>query len=104
MAANKQKPKVKIKYRHSSTLLKCVILTAIILSTVALLVLQNATTQQKMKEENLRHEAAELEHHKRELEARVRSHGTVEDIQQYAELVLGFVDPDTVYFEVETTD
>ena len=104
MAATTKKPRIKIKYRHSSTLMKCVILTAIILSTVALLILQNATTQKKMEYDNLRHEAAKQEHRKRELESYIQSHGTVEDIKRYAEVVLGLVDPDTVYFEVVPKD
>lgn len=98
------KRKVKIKYRHSSILLKCVILTAIVLSTVALLILRNAIDQKKMEYDRLRHEAAAEEHRRTELESYVHSHGTVEDIKRYAEVVLGLVDPDTVYFEVVPKD
>ena len=100
MAASTRRPRIKIKYRHSSTLLKCVILTAIILSTVALLILRNAITQKKMEYDRLRREAAQQEHRREELESFVMTHGTVDDIKRYAEVVLGLVDPDTVYFEV----
>ena len=99
-----RKPKIKIKYRHSSTLLKCVILTAIILSTVALLILQNAITQKKIEYDRLRREAAQQEHRRELLESFVVTHGTVDDIKRYAEVVLGLVDPDTVYFEVVPKD
>ncbi len=104
MAANRKKPRVKIKYRHSSILLKCVILTAIVLSTVALLILRNAIAQEKIAYDRLRQEAALEEHRRAELEEYVRSHGTVEDIKRYAEVVLGLVDPETVYFEVVPKD
>ena len=104
MATNIKKPRVKIKYRHSSLLLKCVILTAIIFSTVAVLLIRNATVQKKIEYDRLRREAAKEAHRKEQLESYVQSHGTVEDIKRYAEVVLGLVDPDTVYFEVVPKD
>lgn len=104
MATKKKKPRVKIKYRQTSTLLKCVILTAIVFSTVALLVLRNATLTEKKRYETLRKDAAFELSRRDKLQEYVASHGTVEDIKRYAEVVLGLVDPDTVYFEVVPKD
>ncbi len=104
MATQKKKPRVKIKYRQSSTLLKCVILTAIVFSTVALLILRNATLYEKKMYDQWRQDAAFELHRRQELKDYVASHGTVEDIKRYAEVVLGLVDPDTVYFEVVPKD
>lgn len=104
MAARNQKRRVKIKYRQSPILLKCALLAAIIFSTVALLVVRNAVTQKKLEYDALRAEAAQEEHRRRTLEEYQDAHGTVDGIKRYAEVVLGLVDPDTVFFEVDPKD
>lgn len=100
----KKRSRVKIKYRQSPILLKCALLAAIIFSTVALLVVKNAVTQEQMEYDALRKAAAYEEHRKALLEECKNEHGTVEDIKRYAEAYLGLVDPDTVFFDVEPKD
>lgn len=98
MAAKKKK-RIKVIYRHSSPLLKCVILAAIVFSTVALLVLKNAIKRKEMEYDDLRKQAAMEEHRRDQLEEYLENHGTVEGIRQYAEEVLGLVYPGTVFYE-----
>ena len=104
MAKKFRKPNVVFKYRQSPILLKCAILAAIVCCTVALLVVRNANIQKKIEYDLYRTEAAQEEHRKRTLESYQQAHGTVEGIKRYAEVVLGLVDPDTVFFEVEPKD
>lgn len=98
MAARKRK-RIKVIYRHSSPLLKCVLLTAIVFSTVALLVLKNAIKRKEMEYDDLRKQASQEEHRRTELEEYLENRGTVDGIRQYAEEVLGLVYPGTVFYE-----
>ena len=104
MAKARKKRRVKFIYRHSSTLLKSAVLAAIIFSTAALLILKNAVNQANIAYESLRVEAAQEQHRHRQLETYLRQHGTVDGIKQYAEDVLGYVDPDTKFFKSTPKD
>ena len=95
----KKKRRVKIIIRHSSPLLKCVLLAAIVFSTVALLVLKSANTRKQIEYDELRKKASQQETRRTRLQENMENHGTVEGIKRYAEEVLGLVDPDTVFFE-----
>ena len=95
----KKKRRVKIILRHSSPLLKCVLLAAIVFGAVALLVLKSAVTRQEIEYNELRKKAAQEETRRSRLQQNMENHGTVEGIKRYAEEVLGLVDPDTVFFE-----
>lgn len=90
--------RIRLVYRRSSTLLKCVVLTAIVVSTVCLLALRGALLEVREKTDELRNEAAELEQKNKRLEQYVTGLGTVEGIKNIAFDQLGLVDPDTVIF------
>lgn len=101
-ATQKKKRRVKIVFRHSSTLLKCVILAAIVLSTAAILILRSEIGRTKQEYDDLRGQAAQQEQKKLRLEDYIKEHGTVEGIKRYAGEVLGLVDPDTTFYDPET--
>ena len=104
MAKAKPKRRVKFIYRHSSILLKCVVLAAIIFSTAAILIVKNAIRQADLEYDALRQTAAQEQHRRRELDSYISQHGTVDGIKQYAEDVLGYVDPDTKFFRTTPQD
>ena len=98
----KKKRRVRVVFRHSSTLLKCVILAAIVLSTAAILILRNEIGRTKQQYDDLRDQAAQQEQKKHRLEDYIKEHGTVEGIRRYASEVLGMVDPDATFYDTET--
>ena len=90
--------RIRLVYRRSSTLLKCVVLTAIVLSTVCLIALRGAILEAQREADNLRIQAAELEQRNKRLEKYINGIGTVEGIKNIAIDKLGLVDPDTIIF------
>lgn len=100
MTAGK-KPRFRLVYRRSSTLLKCVVLAMILTGTLALVVLRSALLQTESKTEDLRHEAATLAQENQELERSISQLGTVQSVKELANKLLGLVDPDTVIFQAE---
>lgn len=99
MAADR-KPlsRIRLVYGHSSTLVKCVVLAAIVLSTLALLTLRFAILDAREKTEARRSEAAALEKENSQLERSIAELGTVQSVKDLAGKLLGLVDPDTVIF------
>ena len=89
---------IKLVYRRSSTLVKCVVLTAVILCTIAMLTLRFALLSAKEKEADLKNEVAALEQENDSIITRIKELGTVESIKELAGKLLGLVDPDTVIF------
>lgn len=92
---------IRIVYKRSSTLLKCVVLTALIVSAVALLTLRGAYLQQLQQQEALRQQAAELEQDNDLLARNISQLGTLQGIRRIATEELGLVDPGTVIFVPE---
>ena len=90
--------RVRLVYRRSTPLTKCVVLTAIVLSTIALLALRGAILETKEKEAQLQNEVATLEKENKSLLDRISELGTVQSIKDLAGKLLGLVDPDTVIF------
>lgn len=90
--------RIRLVCRRSSPLTKCVVLTAIILSAIALLALRGAILETKEKEAALKNEAAMLEKENDSLLDRIAELGTVQSIKDLAGKLLGLVDPDTVIF------
>ena len=90
--------RIRLVYRRSSTLLKCVVLTAIVLSTVALLTLRISIGQEKEKAEAFRAQAAGLEQANSQLQQDIDQLGTVQSIKDIAGEKLGLVDPDAIFF------
>lgn len=93
--------RVRLVYCHSSMLLKCVVLAAVVLATLALLVLRGSILQAREHTDTLRNEAAVLEEENSRLVEDIGLQGTVDGILKLAKEKLGLVDPDTVIFEPE---
>lgn len=92
---------IRIVYTRSSTLLKCVVLTALIVSAAALLTLRGAYLQQLQQQEALRQQAAVLEQENSQLIRNISQLGTLQGIRRIATEELGLVDPGTVIFVPE---
>lgn len=90
--------RVRIVYRRSSPLVKCVVLATIVLCTVTLLTLRFAIQDANTKAEDLRDQAAQLEQENQKLEENISGLGTVDSVKQIAKEELGLVDPDTVIY------
>ena len=90
--------RVRLKVRHSSVAVKCVILVTLVVCTVALLVLRVAIMNTRKEENALREEAAALEQQNDTLRDDISQMGTGESIKKLAGKLLGLVDPDTVVF------
>ena len=90
--------RIKLVYRRSSTLLKCVVLAAILLSTVALVALRISILEAKAQAENLRGQAAVLEEENQQLEKNIAQLGTVQSVKRIASEELGLVDPDSSFY------
>jgi cell division protein FtsL len=98
--ANRFKPfsRIRLVYRRSSLLLKCVVLVAIILSTAALLTIRHSIRSSQQELEQLRNQAARLEQENQQLDQQTSELGTVDSIKQIAQEELDLVDPDAIIF------
>lgn len=96
--------RIRLVYRRSSTLLKCVVLTAIILCTVCLMVLRSSILEEKAEAEDLRAQAAVLEQENQQLEVNIAELGTVESVKRIALELLGLVTPDTIIFQTNESN
>ncbi len=92
--------RIKLVYRHSPLLLKCAVLATIVLSTVALVALRLEISQYQQQTDLYRAQAAQLEQENRQLEEDIRQKDTVEGVKDIATKELGYVDEDTVFFEI----
>lgn len=90
--------RIRLVFGRSSTLLKCIVLATIIVSTLALLTLRLAILDTKAKTDAQRNEAAALEQENQALEDSIDQLGTVQSIKDLAGKLLGLVDPDSVIF------
>lgn len=101
--AAKQSPlsRIRLVYRRSPTILKCVLLGMLLVGTLALTVLRISLEDTKAQTEDLREQAIALELENRELERSISQLGTVQSVTELAGKLLGLVDPDTVIFQPE---
>lgn len=90
--------RIRLIYRRSTTLVKCVVLAAIVLSTVALIALRISVQAEKGRQDKLQQQAAQLEQENYALTRSIAQLGTVESIKRIATLQLGLVDPDSQFF------
>ena len=97
---NRKNPfsRIRLVYRRSSPLLKCVVLAAIVLSTAALLTLHFTIRQTRQQTQALRAQAAQLEQENQELKQNIAQIGTVQSIKRIATERLDLVDPGTEFF------
>ena len=98
MARRNPLSRIRLVYRRSSTLVKCVVLAALILCTLALLVLRKEILDTKSQLKDAREKAAALERENDRLEQSISQLGTVQSVTDLAGKLLGLVDPDTVIF------
>lgn len=90
--------RIRLKNRHSSALVKCIVLVTLVVCTVALLALRVAILDAQQQGNTLREEAAALEQQNQALNEDISELGTVQSIKKLAGKLLGLVDPDTVVF------
>ena len=91
----------RLVYRRSSTVVKCVVIAALVLGIAALLILRSAIEKNQQEKEQLRQQAAILEQENKKLEYSISQLGTVQSVAELAERLLGLVDPDTIIFHPE---
>lgn len=95
---NNPSGRIRLVYRRSSMLLKCVVLVTILVSTAALLALSVSLHKVRQETEELRLQAAQLEEENDQLAQDISLLGTIESIKKIAAEQLGLVDPDTEFF------
>ncbi len=103
--ANRSNPlsRIRLVYRRSSTLLRCVVLAAVVLSIAAIVALGAVTRQYRMQTEEYRQQAALLEQENRKLEKYISQLGTVQGVKRIAREELDLVDPDDIFFQTNET-
>ena len=89
---------IRLVYRRSSILVKCVVLTTIVLSTMALVILRIPIQSNQGRQADLQMQAAQLEQDNRMLTKQIAELGTVESVKRIATLELGLVDPNSQFF------
>ena len=104
MAVNNPFRRIRLVYHRSSTLLKCVVLTAIVLSTAVLVTLRFTIQDFQARQQVLAQQAAQLEQENRLLTQNIAELGTVESVKRIAREELGLVDPDTEFFIPEESN
>lgn len=98
--SNRKNPfsRIRLVYRRSSPLLKCVVLAAIVLSTAAILTIHFSIRQAQQETQLLRSHAARLEQENQELVEHLSEVGTVQSIKRIAREELDLVDPEAEFF------
>ena len=88
----------RLVYKRSSPLTKCVVLVAILLSTVALLATRSAIKRNQQEQARLEEQAAQLAYDNYQLSKKIAEIGSVESIKRIATQELGLVDPDSEFY------
>lgn len=101
MASRNPFRRIRLKYRRSSTLVKCMVLAMVVVCTAALLTLRFALLDTKQQLDQKRNEAAVLEQENKALERSISQLGSVQSVIELAGELLDLVDPDTVIFTPE---
>jgi len=93
--------RIRLVYKRSSNLTKIVVLCAVVLSTATLLTLRWALLDTQAQSDALKDQAAQLEQENAQLEDKNEALGSVDSAMDIAQDELGYVDPDTVFFDPE---
>ena len=93
--------RIRLVYKRSSSLTKAVVLCAVVLSTATLLTLRWALLDTQAQSDALKDQAAQLEQENAQLEDKTNALGSVDSAMDIAQDELGYVDPDTVFFDPE---
>ena len=99
-----KKSSFRVVYRHSSLLLKCAVLVAIVVSIVALNVIRINTDRANARTDVARTQAARVEREMAHTQELTKEKDTVEGSKQIATEKLGLVDPGTVYYQFTNQD
>ncbi|MBQ3000542.1 MAG: hypothetical protein IJD63_02210 [Oscillospiraceae bacterium] len=102
--ARKQKPKIRLRFRHGSPLLKIALIVTLVICTVSLLTLHNAITRVEAETELLRQQAARLERENHDLARNIAEVGTVQGIKRIASQMLDLVEGGASFFTPSTTN
>ena len=89
---------IRIVFRRTSPLMKCVVLTLIVACTAALIALRVNIQQSKDRQTDLQQQAIQLVQENKALTQTIAKLGTVESVKRIAETELGLVDPNTQFF------
>lgn len=95
---------VQVKFRRSKPLTKVVVIAAIVLSTVALLTLRWVQTDIERQTQEMKEEAGQLLEENAELEQKKEDAGSIQGVIGIAESELGYMDPDTTFFEPQASE
>lgn len=101
MASRNPFRRIRLKYRRSSTLVKCMVLAMVVVCTAALLTLRFALLDTKQQLSDKRNQAAALEQENKALERSIAQLGSVQSVIELAGELLDLVDPDTVILTPE---
>lgn len=93
--------KVQIVWRHSSLLLKALVILLIVFSMAAMVALAWVQGSIQEQTQQMLSEAAALEEKNQTLEERIQSVDAVDTIRDIAKEELGLVDPDTILIRPE---
>lgn len=99
-----KKKNVQFVYRHSPLLLKCAVLATVVLSAAALTVLTAGVNHYKAETDLKRNQAAQLEQEIQKTEELLNQKDTLQGMKDIASEELGYVEPDTTYYEVVNTN
>ena len=94
--------RVKIEFRRSRPLTTIVVCSAIVLSMAALITLRLAQAHIQTQTDEMRSQAAYLEHEHAELDDLIENLDSVQGVEQIAKEELGLVHPDTVIVDPES--
>lgn len=102
--ARKQRPKIRLRFRHGSPLLKISLIVTLVVCTVSLLTLHNAITRTEAETELLRQQAARLERENHDLAKNIAEVGTVQGIKRIASQMLDLVEGGADFFTPSATN
>ena len=102
--ARKQRPKIRLRFRHGSPLLKIALIVTLVVCTVSLSMLHNAITRTEAETELLRQQAAQLERENHDLAKNIAEVGTVQGIKRIASQMLDLVEDGANFFTPSTTN
>ena len=105
MAENKKGLRnVQIKFRRSRPITKILVIAAIVLSTVALLTLRVVQNDIERHTQEMKEEAGQLLEENAELKEKTENADSVEGMMDIAESELGYVDPNTTFYEPQASE
>ena len=89
---------IRFVFHRTSPLVKCVVLTLIVVCTVALIALRANIQKDRQRQANLKEQSVQLAQENKALTQNIAKLGTVESVKRIAETELGLVDPNTQFF------